>query len=77
MFNYSKLRGKIREKFNTQESFADAIGMSRASLSMKLNNSSEFSQYEIKKITEKLEIPVNEIQVYFFTEEVQEIQPGK
>lgn len=71
IFEYSKLRGRIIEKFETIGNFADVIGISRSSFSMKLNNSSEFSQYEIKKISEKLEIPKNEIEVYFFTEKVQ------
>lgn len=32
MFDYSKLRGAIREKFGTQEAFAKAMGFSTATL---------------------------------------------
>lgn len=71
-FNYSKLRGKIREIFNTQGDFAKAMGMSTTSLSVKLNNNVEFSQKEIEKAVELLKIDKEEIPVYFFTLEVQE-----
>ena len=46
MFDYSKLRGRIKEKYDTQDAFADAIGIGRVSLSKRLNNQLEltFSQ---------------------------------
>lgn len=71
-FNYSKLRGKIREIFKTQSAFAEAMGMSSTSLSAKLNNNVEFSQKEIDKASDLLKIEKEEIPVYFFTLEVQE-----
>ena len=46
-FDYSKLRGKIKEVFGTQDKFAKALGISRATLSLKLNNISEFTQQEM------------------------------
>lgn len=67
-FDYSKLRGKIKEKFKTQASFADEIGMSAASLSDKLNEKSDFSHREIKLACEKLGIPLTEVNDYFFCE---------
>ena len=70
-FNYSKLRGKIKEKYSTQESFANAVGISNSSLSLKLNNNGQFSQYEIEKLCNTLDIPKNQIVAYFFTTEVQ------
>jgi len=73
-FNYSKLRGRIREIFKTQQSFADAVGMSTTSLSEKLNNKVEFSQKEIDKTVEVLKIEKSDIPVYFFTLEVQETE---
>ena len=48
-FNYSKLRGKIKEKFATQSAFAKELGISSVSLSAKLNNRVEFSQMEMDK----------------------------
>lgn len=71
-FEYSKLRGKIREVFNTQEAFAEAMEMSTTSISAKLNNKVEWSQKEIDKAAESLNIPKAEIPVYFFTPKVQE-----
>lgn len=71
-FNYSKLKGRIREIFNTQSAFAKAIGMSATSLSAKLNNLVEFSQKEIDRAVKLLKISQEEIPIYFFTPEVQE-----
>jgi len=69
-FDYSKLRGKIREAFGTQENFANAVGLSMTSISAKLNNKVEWSQREINKASEILKIPDNEVFAYFFTEKV-------
>ena len=73
-FNYSKLRGKIREVYSTQSAFAFAVGMSTVSLSHKLNNMKEFTQKDIEKTIDALEIPKEEIPQYFFTLEVQEVE---
>lgn len=70
-FNYNKLRGRIIEKYGTQGRFAKAMGVSERTLSLKLNNKIFFSQDEITKISELLNIESNEIQVYFFEKEVQ------
>ena len=70
-FNYDKLRGKIIEKFGTQGRFAKAIGVSERTLSLKLNNKIFFSQDEIAKISDVLEITFDKIQEYFFVEKVQ------
>ena len=49
MWDYSKLRGKIREVCGTQDAFASELGIGRVSLSQRLNNQLEFSQDEIFK----------------------------
>ena len=36
-FNYSKLKGRIKEKYGTQENFAKAIGKTRTTTSFKIN----------------------------------------
>jgi transcriptional regulator with XRE-family HTH domain len=72
VFDYRKLKGRIREIFNTQSAFAEAMGMSTTSLSAKLNNKIEFSQKEIDKASDLLKIKKEEIPIYFFTPEVQE-----
>ena len=65
-FDYSKLRGKIREVFKTQENFAKSVGISSASLSAKLTGKVQFTQNEINTICALLEIDSAEIAVYFF-----------
>ncbi|MBP3921994.1 MAG: DUF739 family protein [Ruminiclostridium sp.] len=67
-FDYSKLRGAIREKYRTQERFASEIEMSAASLSDKLNGKSDFTHSEIITSCDKLNIPLERIQDYFFCE---------
>lgn len=69
-FDYSKLKGKIREVFGTQENFAVAMLLSPVSLSAKLNNKVPFTQAEINKACELLGIALEFIPVYFFTEKV-------
>ena len=71
MFDYSKLLGKIKERGYTQETLAAAIGMTEATLSMKLNNKAFFKQREIKAICDVLGIPDEEVGVYFFAPKVQ------
>ncbi len=69
-FDYSKLRGKIREVFGTQSKFAKAMGLSSVTLSAKLNNTVAFTQSEINRACELLQIPLEFIPIYFFTEKV-------
>lgn len=69
-FNYNKLRGKIREVFGRQEDFAEAIGMSKGTLSQKLNNVVEFRQEEMMKAVKLLGLTNGDINEYFFTEKV-------
>lgn len=71
VFNYSKLKGRIREKFSTQEAFSDAISMSSTTLSYKLNGKGYFSQAEIFRAADVLGIDAKEIPAYFFTPEVE------
>ena len=73
-FNYSKLRGKIKEVFNTQEKFAREMDISTTTLSAKLNNKIQLSQSEIEKTVELLKIDKEDIPVYFFDVEVQEVE---
>lgn len=74
MFNYAKLRGRIKEIFDTETTFAKNLGISQTSLSQKLNNKVEFTQKEIEKAIELLHIPKEEIPMYFFTPLIQEIE---
>ncbi|HJA24701.1 MAG TPA: DUF739 family protein [Candidatus Fournierella merdigallinarum] len=71
MFDYSKLLGKIKEIYKTQDAFAIALGIGRVSLSQRLNNRMDFSQNEIKKACELLGLAEGDIPAYFFTPKVQ------
>lgn len=68
--SYAKLRGKIREVFGTQEAFAEAMGMSRSALSMRLNNKIGWSLAEARKACELLLVDDNEVSALFFTQEI-------
>lgn len=72
MFDYSKLKGKIKEVFGTQSAFAKTMGLSGVSLSSKLNGLTQFTQAEMNKACMLLEIPLNQLPVYFFTPKVKE-----
>lgn len=66
-FDYSKLRGKIKEVCGTQDKFSDELGIGRVSLSKRLNNQLEFSQEEILSSCRILGIDSIDIPAYFFT----------
>lgn len=70
-FDYARLRGRIREVCDTQDRFSELMGMSKATISAKLNNKSEFSQPEIVRAVKILDLRVDEISLYFFTPLVQ------
>jgi len=65
-YKYDKLRGRIIEKYRTQEAFAKEIGISKNSLSLKMNGKTGFSQEDIMEWSKLLDICQNEIGIYFF-----------
>lgn len=69
-FDYSKLRGKIVEKYSSQAAFVEDFGISENSFSLKMNNKSRFSPDDIIKIVDMLDISKDEIGAYFFTPKV-------
>lgn len=73
-FSYDKLRGKIREVFGTQDRFAEALGMSKSTLSQKLNNCSEFTQQEMMDSMKLLNQNLSQLDEYFFTPEVRKTE---
>lgn len=64
--DYSKLRGRIREKCGSQVTFARALDISACSVSLKLNGKAEWTTQEIRKACELLDISAVEIPQYFF-----------
>lgn len=69
-FDYSKLKGRIREHFGTDKEFAEKIGVSPSVVSLKLRGDREFKQKDIFRWIEVLKIPDSEISDYFFTQAV-------
>lgn len=65
-YNYSKLLGRIVEKVGTQSCFADKMGLSERSVSMKLNGKVGWKQSEIADACKVLEIRDCDIPAYFF-----------
>lgn len=71
-FDFSKLRGRIVEKFGTCAAFAEAVGLPRSALSDRLHNrvmidSDEIIQWSRPEI---LDIPAEEIHNFFLTPKV-------
>lgn len=65
--NYGALIHRIRECGYTIPDVAKQIGISTTSLSLKLNNHSQFKQSEILGIVKVLELDMSEIGFFFFT----------
>ena len=66
VYDYSKLNGKIIEKFRTRENFAKSLGVTTKSIYEKLNNKTIWKQPEISKAMELLSISGKDIELYFF-----------
>lgn len=67
MYDYCKLKGKMKEKGYTQEAIAEVAGLNPSTFNLKLNGKGLFKQSEITAICNLLGIPPTEIGLYFFT----------
>jgi transcriptional regulator with XRE-family HTH domain len=70
VFDYAKLKGRIKEKCDTQKAFASMLGIAECTLIAKLECKRYFTQTEIYKSLEILEIPFDRMYAYFFTPKV-------
>ena len=66
-FDYSKLRGRIVEKFGSVTKFAAAAGVKVNSLNVTLRTGTPLKGHSLYKFAEMLEITQAEIPAYFFT----------
>lgn len=71
-FDFSKLNGRIVEKFGTRAAFAVVAGFSESALSYRLNGKIHFDSDEIFRIIapDCLDLSPADIPVYFFTPKV-------
>ena len=65
-FDYSKLKGRIREIYGTYENLLPKLTMSEATLSRKLNGKSYFDNQEMLELSDALGIDKDEFEHYFF-----------
>ena len=74
-YDYSKLKGRIVEKYGSQNAFADAISRDACYVSRLMNCVTRFTPEIIEEWCVYLEIPREEISIYFFTLKVDECKP--
>ena len=74
MYDSSKLRGRIVEKYGTQGAFAEAAHRSISFVSQYMNGKVLLDQKTIDEWCALLEISSIDIPVYFFTKKVHETE---
>ena len=74
MFDTSKLRGKIIEKFGSQKAFSAASGNSVSFISQYLNGKTLLNQKTMIRWIDLLGIPDCEIDQYFFSKKVHDME---
>jgi len=72
-FDYSKLKGRIVEKYGSRTEFAKAMNVSEQTISRKINGKIPWKQPEICKAIEVLGLEESDIQDYFFVQKVQRV----
>ena len=65
-YEYRKLIGRIIEKYGTRKAFAEAVGISENSMSLKLSGKTGFTRDEMVRWGDLLNIDVSEFGDYFF-----------
>ena len=66
------LKSMLLRKGLTVETASEKLGISRASMSYKVNNKREFMASEIKQLSDLLELTDSEVRQIFFTVNVDE-----
>jgi len=76
-FDYSKLRGRIKEKFGNYKELKPHINFTTATLSRKLNNKGYFGSDEILELINALDIEPKYAHEYFFKVKVRKDERNK
>lgn len=66
VFDYSKLKGRIIEKYGNQRNFAEHIGKCASDITKLLKGSARFTADIIEEWRRELEIEPSEVGLYFF-----------
>ena len=66
-FDYSALKGFIREHFGTNKKFADFIGIGETALYDRLANKVPFTQTEMDRVADAFELTAESVSRLFFT----------
>lgn len=74
IYDMSKVKGRIIEKYGSQRNFAKKIKRSQAFVSGVLNGKAYLEQRDISLWAECLDITEPELPAYFFTKKVHEIE---
>lgn len=69
--DYSRLRGRIVERYGSQMSFAKAMNISERTLSLKMSGKRDWKQLEIRRAINLLGLSDGDIVDYFFKIKVQ------
>ena len=69
--NYAKLRGLIREVFETEEKFGMAMGVSKSTISQKLSGKTQWKMGEVAEACRLLGIRIEDAHTYFFARKVE------
>ena len=76
IYKTDRLKSRIIERYGEQKAFAEALGVDESTLSRYLSGR-EWRSSTMMKAVRLLEIPSNEIEVYFFDKAVVKRQPQK
>lgn len=74
-YDYSKLRGRVYEKFGTVTSFAKQAGFTGPQISSLFGGRHNLSQESIERVAVALEIPLEDYGAYFFARKDAETLP--
>ncbi len=70
-FDYSKLRGRIVEKYGSITAFSKHVKIDYPAVIRKMNGGTNFSQKDIINWCKLLDIDINDVPDYFLREKVQ------
>lgn len=66
IFNHEKLEQRINIMYGSKEAFGKLMSMTKQRINSRLKSATDFTQSEIEKAAELLNIQPEEIPVYFF-----------